>query len=89
VRADRASAGRDDPMTGEIAGNLQGTPELLAFAEEAGQLGLFEWHVQSGALQVSANFLSPYGLAEFDGRYDTWLQCVYREDVPRTVDLMD
>jgi PAS domain S-box-containing protein len=89
VRADRASAGRGDPMTREIAGNLQGTPELLAFAEEAGQLGLFEWHVQSGALAVSANFLSLYGLAEFDGRYDTWLQCVYREDVPRIVDLMD
>jgi PAS domain S-box-containing protein len=79
----------NDPMAGEIAGNLQGSGELLALAEEAGQLGLFERHVQNGTMRVSANFRALYGFKEFDGRYDSWLRCLFREDVPRVVDLMD
>jgi PAS domain S-box-containing protein len=76
-------------MAGEIAGSLQGSADLLALAEEAGQLGLFEWHVQRGTMLVSANFRSLYGFDKFDGRYDTWLKCLFREDVPRITDLMD
>jgi PAS domain S-box-containing protein len=63
--------------------------ELLALAQEAGRLGVFEWNVPAGTLRVSANFLSLYGLTDFDGRYESWLACVYREDVPRLLDQVE
>ena len=45
--------------------------------------GMFEWHVQAGTVRLSPNFLSLYGLSDFDGRYESWLECIFREDVPR------
>jgi signal transduction histidine kinase len=71
------------------AGVLQESQELLDLAQEAGRLGLFEWQVQEGTLRLSPRFLDLYGLAEFDGRYDSWLKCIFREDVPRIIDHMD
>jgi PAS domain S-box-containing protein len=63
--------------------------DLLDLAQEAGQLGLFEWRVRTGTLRLSPKFLSLYGLSDFDGRYDSWLKSIFRDDVPRVVDLMD
>jgi PAS domain S-box-containing protein len=63
--------------------------ELLDLAQEAGRLGIFEWHVQTGTVRLSPKFLSLYGLNQFDGRYESWLACIYREDLPHIVDLLD
>ena len=63
--------------------------DLLALAQEAGHLGVFEWHIPSGRLLLSPYFLSIYGLEEFDGRYASWLQYIYREDKLRVADLID
>jgi PAS domain S-box-containing protein len=71
------------------AGAVADTQDLLDLAQEAGHLGLFEWQVQAGTLRLSPKFLSLYGLTEFDGRYEAWLKCIFREDVPRIVDLFD
>jgi PAS domain S-box-containing protein len=60
--------------------------ELLALAQEAGRVGIFEWHVQAGTLHLSRQFLSIYGLEAFDGRYESWLGCVFREDVLRVTE---
>ena len=60
--------------------------DLLNLAQEAGNLGVFEWLVEAGTVQVSPKFLLLYGLEAFDGRYDTWLKCVFREDRPLLVD---
>ena len=59
--------------------------ELLALAEQAGRLGIVEWDVPSGKVSLSSHCLELYGLDRFnfDGRYDTLLACVYREDQPR------
>ena len=57
--------------------------ELLALAQEAGGVGIFEWHIASGRVRLSPQFVSLYGLNEFDGRYETWLACLFREDVAR------
>src|SRR5580704_11333544 len=67
---------------------LRNSEELLPLAEEAGRLGLFEWQVQAGTLRVSPGFLSLYGLTEFDGRYESWVKCIFREDLPRINDLI-
>ena len=57
--------------------------ELLALAEEAGDLGVFEWQVREGTVRTSPKLVSIYGLTDFDGRYETWLKSIYREDLPR------
>jgi PAS domain S-box-containing protein len=62
---------------------------LLALAQEAGRLSVVEWEVQTGALHASPIFNTIYGLTGFDNRYDTWLKCVFREDLPRLVDVME
>jgi hypothetical protein len=36
-----------------------------------------------GTMRLSAKALEIYGLAAFDGRYDSWLATIYREDVMR------
>jgi signal transduction histidine kinase len=64
----------------------QRTEDLLSLAQEAGNLGVFEWLVQAGTVQASPKFLLLYGLEAFDGRYESWLNCVFREDKPLLVD---
>ncbi len=63
--------------------------ELLGLAQQAGRVGLFEWLVQTGVVRLSPEFLSLYGVTEFDGRYDTWLKFIFREDVLRITNLFD
>ncbi len=63
--------------------------ELLVLAQEAGRVGIFEWQVQAGTVRLSPKFLSLYGITEFDGRYESWLNCIFREDQPRIVHMLD
>jgi PAS domain S-box-containing protein len=79
----------DASTTSGLAASLQENQELLDLAQEAGHLGLFEWLVQAGTVRLSPKFLLLYGLPEFDGLYQTWLKCIFREDIPRLTDLMD
>ena len=61
---------------------------LLELAQEAGGIGISEWDVASGEMWCSANWLLLYGIAGFDGRYDTWLETIFREDRVRVLDLI-
>jgi PAS domain S-box-containing protein len=63
--------------------------ELLALAQEAWQVGIFEWQVPQNTVRLSPKFLSLYGLEAFDGLYESWIACIYREDRPRIVDIID
>jgi PAS domain S-box-containing protein len=63
--------------------------DLLDLAQEAGRLGIFEWNVRAETLRLSPKFLSLYGLSDFDGRYQSWLKCIFREDLPRITNLME
>jgi PAS domain S-box-containing protein len=85
MRQDKANA----LTPGSVAAAHQNDHELLDLAQEAGNLGLFEWLVQAGTVRLSPKFLSLYGLTDFDGLYESWLKCVFREDVLRIRDLMD
>jgi len=38
-----------------------------------------------GTVQCRPKFLLLYGLEAFDGRYESWLKCVFREDRPSFV----
>src|ERR1700728_1477773 len=57
--------------------------ELLLLAEEIGRIGIIDWDVWAGTVRLSPNALAMYGLESFDGRYDSWIATVYREDVIR------
>ena len=63
--------------------------DLLALVEEAGGLGVFEWQVQTNLVRPSANFLALYGLSDFDGRYQSWLNRVFREDQLHVSNVVD
>jgi PAS domain S-box-containing protein len=78
-----------DPRRSKGAALVQDSAELLNLAQEAGRLGLFEWRVQIGKVRLSPKLLSLYGLSEFDGEYDSWLKCLFQEDVARIVDHFD
>jgi signal transduction histidine kinase/CheY-like chemotaxis protein len=65
------------------------TPELLELAQEAGGIGIFEWLVPEAAVRVSPKFLSLYGLSEFGGDFDSWLNCVFREDRARVSHMIE
>ena len=67
----------------QSAALVQDSAELLILAQEAGQLGLFEWRVQIGMVRLSPKLMSLYGLSDFDGQYESWLNCLFREDVVR------
>ncbi|MEA2726588.1 MAG: hypothetical protein QOF70_1063 [Acetobacteraceae bacterium] len=71
--------GGQDP----IVSTLQESEELLALAQEAGGFGIYEWQVQTGSVRLSPKLRLLYGLTDFDGRYETWLGRVFREDVLR------
>lgn len=78
-----------DPSRGHGAALIQDSAELLKLAQEVGQLGIFEWRVQIGTVRLSPNLMSLYGLTDFDGQYDSWLKCLFAEDVMRIVDEID
>jgi PAS domain S-box-containing protein len=63
--------------------------ELLELAQEAGRVGIFEWNVQDGSVYLSPRFLSLYGFTGFDGRFESWLNSLYREDRVRIADLIE
>src|ERR1700730_2643791 len=83
---DACSSSGPEPTGAKL---LQEREELLALAQEAGGLGIFEWHVQARTVRLSPKFLELYGLTDFDGRYESWLGCIFREDQPRIIDLME
>ena len=60
--------------------------ELLALAEQIGRVGVIDWQVQTGTVRLSPTALAMYGLTAFDGRYDSWIATIYREDVARLRD---
>ena len=63
--------------------------DLLGLAEEAGRLGLFEWQVPAARVRLSPKFLSLYGLSSFDGQYESWRACIFREDQIRVAQLIE
>ncbi|MGI8525545.1 MAG: ATP-binding protein [Pseudolabrys sp.] len=63
--------------------SLQESAELLALAEQIGRGGVIDWDVKAGTVRLSEHAKTMYGVTEFDGRYDSWIATVFREDVVR------
>jgi PAS domain S-box-containing protein len=60
--------------------------ELLALAEQIGRVGVIDWDVGAGTVRLSPTAQALYGLTQFDGRYDSWIATVHREDATRLRD---
>ena len=88
-KPDKKGLGSSSFEVGELQELLRESDDLLDLAQEAGRIGIFEWHVPAGKLRLSPKLLALYGLSEFDGRYESWLKCIYREDQVRISDLID
>ena len=63
--------------------SLSESAEILALAEQIGRIGVIDWQVEAGTVRLSPSARAMYGLAEFDGRYDSWIATVHREDQVR------
>jgi hypothetical protein len=74
-------------VTGPLVAFTSGeSAELLALAEQIGRVGVIDWQVQTGTVRLSPSAQAIYGLESFDGRYDSWIATVYREDAIRLRD---
>ncbi len=64
--------------------NAQESEARLRFALEAGEMGIFDWDVETGAVIWSAEHAKLFGLSleEFDNTYAGFTRCVHREDLP-------
>jgi PAS domain S-box-containing protein len=63
--------------------------DLLELAQQAGRLGIFEWQVAANEVRLSPKLMSLYGLAAFDGRYESWRACIFREDQIRVAEQIE
>lgn len=62
---------------------LRRSRSTLEFALRAGQMGTFDWDVRSGRITWSEGHARLFGmtLAQFDGRYETFVERVHPEDI--------
>jgi signal transduction histidine kinase len=90
VNDPESNPGAAEPRsTARRTAGARGGEELLALAQEAGGLGIFEWEPQAGTVRLSPKLRTLYGLAEFDGRFESWIRQVFREDVLRLSNAFD
>lgn len=62
---------------------LRASEEMLRLAEQAGDIGSFDWNVQADDLRVSAGFLVVYGVepGTFAGGVRSWFERLHPDDV--------
>ena len=82
-RKSKLSGRRPQSISRRETSRFRDAEELLRLAQDAGHIGIFECDLQSGVARLSPQLLSMYGLTEFDGSYEAWLRCVFREDRAR------
>jgi two-component system, cell cycle sensor histidine kinase and response regulator CckA len=60
----------------------QRVQERLELAQEAGEIGTFEWNIQTHEVRWIPSLRSAYGMLQgsFDGRYDDWLRIIHPDD---------
>jgi PAS domain S-box-containing protein len=71
-------------LTQEIE-RRQKIQERLELAQQVGNIGTFEWYVQTQKVIWTAELEALYGVVpgSFDGRYDDWFKTIHSEDSTR------
>jgi diguanylate cyclase (GGDEF)-like protein/PAS domain S-box-containing protein len=64
--------------------NAQESEARLQLALEAGEMGIFDWNLETGVVTWSAQNAKLFGLRleQFDSTYAGFARCVHREDLP-------
>ncbi len=62
--------------------------ELLKLAQQAGDLGIFEWHVSAEHVRLSQQLMALHEIDSFNGGFDDWIELLFREDRPRVAHLI-
>lgn len=62
---------------------LKENQDRLAFAQEAGKIGAFEWNIDTNKIIWTTELESIYGIGhgEFGGFYESWLKWIHPEDI--------
>lgn len=70
---------------------LQESEADLRLALEAAQMGTWNWNIQTGQIQWSANMEALFGLApgEFDGSYEMFVSSLHPDDRDRVLEAID
>ena len=70
---------------GQLSREVKANEQRLALAQEAGDIGTFDWDIHSGKVIWTENLESIYGLPPggFGGTLENWRQRVHPEDLPR------
>jgi len=78
------SVGADVTEQRRIDEALRVSEERLRLAQSGGNVGVWEWDLDSGHCIWTPELEMIYGLApgSFDSRYETWTQWVHPEDLP-------
>jgi len=68
-----------------LAQVVESNEERLALAQEAADIGTFDWDIQTGKLLWNENLESIYGFRRggFGGRSEDWQERVHRDDLSR------
>jgi len=75
----------DVVRAGQLSREVKANEERLALAQEAGDVGTFDWDLRTGRVMWNEKLESMHGLPRggFGGAFDNWLELVHPEDRPR------
>jgi PAS domain S-box-containing protein len=77
--------------TKKASKKLQQSEQRLNLALEAGNMGIWEWHITDNSVEWSDNVHEIFGLgkAEFDGTFETYINLILPEDRPRVIETIN
>ena len=75
----------DVVRAGQLSLEVQANEQRLSLAQEAGDIGTFDWDIRTGEVRWTEKLESIYGLPAggFGGTFDSWRERVHPEDLPR------
>jgi two-component system sensor kinase FixL len=75
----------DVVKAGQLSLEVKANEERLSLAQEAGEIGAFDWDIPSGELRWTEKLESIYGLPPggFGGTLESWRERVHPEDLDR------
>src|SRR5579885_1158704 len=84
TRSERDNLAHSRQKTEELARQLQESREHLQLIEQAANIGIFEWNIQSGVITWTKEAEALYGLepGSFGGNFAAWERCVHADDLP-------
>ena len=84
IGPERASLARTRQETEELERELQASRERLQLIEQAANIGIFEWNIQSGLITWTKEAEILFGLepGSFGGTFAAWEACVHPDDLP-------